>query len=147
MQATRNDYSGAHLFTASEKCLWTNTQSPAAKAGLHKDLSRSQVVMIGLGGAIGTGLILWSGMSIGYAGPAVIVSFAIAGFAAMVDAISPSSVRRSRADSISAMLTGFTTSNMRACFPIIDVFEQTWRRVIAALRDKAVVRRRNCRII
>jgi L-asparagine transporter-like permease len=52
--------------------------------GLHKDLKRSQVVMIGLGGAIGTGLFMGSGLAIGYAGPAVIVSFAIAGFIAAV---------------------------------------------------------------
>src|SRR5476649_2430805 len=54
------------------------------EAGLHKDLSRSQVIMIGLGGAIGTGLFMGSGLAIGYAGPAVVLSFAIAGFAAMV---------------------------------------------------------------
>lgn len=52
--------------------------------GLHKDLKRSQIVMIGLGGAIGTGLFMGSGLAIGYAGPAVIVSFAIAGFIAAV---------------------------------------------------------------
>jgi L-asparagine transporter-like permease len=39
--------------------------------------------MIGLGGAIGTGLFMGSGIAIGYAGPAVILSYAIAGFAAL----------------------------------------------------------------
>jgi len=53
------------------------------EAGLHKDLSRSQLVMIGLGGAIGTGLFMGSGVAIGYAGPAVIVSYAIAAIAAV----------------------------------------------------------------
>src|SRR5450432_1512659 len=48
------------------------------EAGLHKDLSRAQLIMIGLGGAIGTGLFMGSGVAIGYAGPAVIVSYAIA---------------------------------------------------------------------
>ena len=52
------------------------------EAGLHKDLKRSQVVMIGLGGAIGTGLFMGSGLAIGYAGPAVVLSFAIAALAA-----------------------------------------------------------------
>jgi L-asparagine transporter-like permease len=52
--------------------------------GLDKALSRAQVVMIGLGGAIGTGLFMGSGIAIGYAGPAVILSYMIAGFAALV---------------------------------------------------------------
>src|SRR3984885_14234517 len=52
------------------------------EAGLHKDLSRRQLIMIGLGGAIGTGLFMGSGQAIGYAGPAVILSFAIAALAA-----------------------------------------------------------------
>src|SRR6185437_9968845 len=54
------------------------------EAGLHKDLSRAQLVMIGLGGAIGTGLFMGSGIAIGYAGPAVVVSYAIAAFIAVV---------------------------------------------------------------
>ena len=53
------------------------------EAGLHKELSRAQLIMIGLGGAIGTGLFMGSGVAIGYAGPAVIVSYAIAAIAAV----------------------------------------------------------------
>jgi L-asparagine transporter-like permease len=52
--------------------------------GLHKELTRAQVVMIGLGGAIGTGLFMGSGIAIGYAGPSVLISYAIAGFIALV---------------------------------------------------------------
>src|SRR5580704_9443928 len=56
----------------------------AREAGLHKGLTQAQVVMIGLGGAIGTGLFMGSGIAIGYAGPSVLVSYAIAGFIAVV---------------------------------------------------------------
>ena len=56
----------------------------ANEHGLNKALSKAQVVMIGLGGAIGTGLFMGSGIAIGYAGPAVLVSYAIAGFVALV---------------------------------------------------------------
>ena len=52
--------------------------------GLHRSLSKAQIVMIGLGGAIGTGLFMGSGLAIGYAGPAVILSYALAGFVAVV---------------------------------------------------------------
>jgi L-asparagine transporter-like permease len=44
--------------------------------------------MIGLGGAIGTGLFAGSAVAIGYAGPAVMISYAIAGFAALVMVLS-----------------------------------------------------------
>src|SRR5829696_2239491 len=54
------------------------------ESGLNKGLSKAQVVMIGLGGAIGTGLFMGSGIAIHYAGPAVILSYMIAGFAALV---------------------------------------------------------------
>jgi amino acid transporter, AAT family len=60
------------------------TEIDERERGLHKSLSRAQVVMIGLGGAIGTGLFAGSSLAIGYAGPAVILSYAIAGFAAIV---------------------------------------------------------------
>jgi L-asparagine transporter-like permease len=54
------------------------------ESGLHRGLSKRQIVMIGLGGAIGTGLFMGSGIAIGYAGPAVILSYALAGFVALV---------------------------------------------------------------
>lgn len=56
----------------------------AQEAGLHQSLSKAQIVMIGLGGAIGTGLFLGSGIAIHYAGPAVLLSYLIAGFIAVV---------------------------------------------------------------
>ncbi|WP_414902521.1 amino acid permease [Sphingomonas flavalba] len=62
--------------------------------GLQQSLSRRQIVMIGLGGAIGTGLFAGSSLAIGYAGPAVIVSYAIAALiaAAMVFSLSEMAV-------------------------------------------------------
>jgi L-asparagine transporter-like permease len=60
------------------------TSIAAREQGLRKQLTQRQVVMIGLGGAIGTGLFLGSSIAIGYAGPAVLVSYAIAGFVAVV---------------------------------------------------------------
>jgi L-asparagine transporter-like permease len=58
------------------------------EAGLKQALSRAQIVMIGLGGAIGTGLFMGSGIAIGYAGPAVVVSYAIAAAIATVVVLS-----------------------------------------------------------
>ena len=60
------------------------TSVVARERGLHQDLSRGQVIMISLGGAIGTTLFLSSGIALGYAGPSVLVSYAIAGFIAVV---------------------------------------------------------------
>ncbi len=54
------------------------------ESGLHQGLSKAQAVMIGLGGAIGVGLFLGSANAIGTAGPAVLVSYLIAGFVALV---------------------------------------------------------------
>ena len=54
------------------------------EGGLRRDLGKGQVIMISLGGAIGTTLFLSSGVALGYAGPSVLVSYAIAGFIAVV---------------------------------------------------------------
>jgi L-asparagine transporter-like permease len=53
------------------------------EAGLGKGLTKAQITMMGLGGAIGTGLFMGSGIAIGYAGPAVVISYAIAAFIAV----------------------------------------------------------------
>ena len=58
------------------------------ESGLHKDLTKRQIVMISLGGAIGTSLFLSSGIALGYAGPSVLVSYAIAGFIAVAMVLS-----------------------------------------------------------
>jgi AAT family amino acid transporter len=62
----------------------TDTSIIERESGLHKGLTQRQVVMIGLGGAIGTGLFMGSSIAIGYAGPSVLVSYAIAGLIAVV---------------------------------------------------------------
>jgi AAT family amino acid transporter len=80
----RYDYGILDEVFATETSTLNGSAIIRREAGLHKDLKRSQVIMIGLGGAIGTGLFMGSGLAIGYAGPAVILSFAIAGFAAAV---------------------------------------------------------------
>lgn len=55
----------------------------AREAGLHKKLTAKQMSMIAIGGAIGTGLFLGSKFAISFAGPGVIVSYAIGGLIAL----------------------------------------------------------------
>src|SRR5579863_1038120 len=52
--------------------------------GLHRGLSTGQVSMIAIGGAIGTGLFLGSGSAISFAGPGVLVSYAIGALIALL---------------------------------------------------------------
>lgn len=59
------------------------TAGESEETGLRRDLSARQVSMIALGGVIGTGLFLGSGLAIGLGGPAVIIAFVCAGLVAL----------------------------------------------------------------
>lgn len=52
------------------------------ESGLHKKLTAKQMGMIAIGGAIGTGLFMGSKFAISFAGPGVILSYAIGGLIA-----------------------------------------------------------------
>jgi len=52
--------------------------------GLQRKLTAGQMTMIAIGGAIGTGLFLGSKFAIGFAGPSVILSYAIGGVIALL---------------------------------------------------------------
>ena len=52
--------------------------------GLHRSLSGRQMSMLAIGGAIGTGLFLGSGFAISFAGPAVLLSYAIGAVIALL---------------------------------------------------------------
>jgi len=56
----------------------------AREHGLQRGLSSGQMSMIAIGGAIGTGLFLGSGFAIGFAGPSVLVSYAIGALIALL---------------------------------------------------------------
>lgn len=61
-----------------------NNDAVEREGGLNHGLSRAQITMIGLGGAIGTGLFMGSGIAIGYAGPGVLISYLIAAVVAVI---------------------------------------------------------------
>lgn len=60
-----------------------STTMVAREAGLQQNLTPGQLAMIGLGSTIGTGLFLGSAISVKLAGPAVILSFAVAACVAL----------------------------------------------------------------
>lgn len=55
----------------------TTFQSNTSEQGLKKQLSAAQIAMVGVGAAIGTGLLLGSGVVVRMAGPAAIISYLV----------------------------------------------------------------------
>lgn len=58
----------------------TNINTKGPEKGLKRELKTSQLTMIAMGCAIGTGLFLGSGLAIQTAGPGVLISYAIGAF-------------------------------------------------------------------
>ncbi|MBS0361180.1 MAG: hypothetical protein JSR98_07355, partial [Proteobacteria bacterium] len=83
--------------------------------------------MMGLGGAIGTGLFMGSGIAIGYAGPAVMISYAIAAFIAvvMVLSLSEMAVTLIRANQYSNVPKFFTERVFRKMIAAAKPSDQT----------------------
>ncbi len=54
------------------------------ETGLQQNLSGAQIVMIAIGGAVGTGLFMGSAFAIGFAGPSVLLSYAIGALIALL---------------------------------------------------------------
>ena len=61
------------------------THAPVSnEQGLKRDLSALQQAMMALGGAIGTGLFLASGLAVNVAGPAIILSYLLVAIVALL---------------------------------------------------------------
>src|SRR5215467_5630206 len=58
--------------------------SPPKEDGLQRRLTQRQLTMMAIGGAIGVGLFLGSGVTIRLAGPAVIVSYLLGAGIALI---------------------------------------------------------------
>src|SRR5580704_6691443 len=58
----------------------TRASETTQESGLRHQLSAGQMAMVAVGGSIGTGLLLGSATAIEIAGPAVIISYLLAGF-------------------------------------------------------------------
>ena len=60
------------------------TSAPSEGEGLRRRLSQRQLTMMAIGGAIGVGLFLGSGVTLRLAGPAVILSYLLGAVIALI---------------------------------------------------------------
>ncbi|GAB2754590.1 amino acid permease [Salinifilum aidingensis] len=60
-----------------------HAQQETASPGLRRELNGRQVTMLAVGGAIGTGLFLGSGLAVSIAGPAVLIAYLVAALVAL----------------------------------------------------------------
>lgn len=68
---------------SASKTYWQREEIMEKRTHLDRRLTSGQVAMIGLSGALGTGLFLGSGATIALAGPATIISYMLAGSLAL----------------------------------------------------------------
>src|ERR1700735_2968830 len=66
--------------SASSSSASSSPDAHDTESGLRQELTAGQMTMVAVGGSIGTGLLLGTASAIELAGPAVILSFALAAF-------------------------------------------------------------------
>ena len=68
----------------SGSSLASKTSPVTDSEGLHRGLTQRQLTMMAIGGAIGVGLFLGSGVTVRLAGPAVILSYLLGAAIALI---------------------------------------------------------------
>ncbi|MDY6143305.1 MAG: amino acid permease [Arcanobacterium sp.] len=81
---TNHMHTRAHVLADGSYARGAHSTDAHSDGHLERKLTSAQVSMIGLAGALGTGLFLGSGSTIAWGGPATIISYVLAGFVALI---------------------------------------------------------------